>query len=270
MSKELVQRQFGANAQNYVTSPVHAKGASLARMVELAAPGADWVMLDVATAAGHTAFAFAPHVAQVVATDLTREMLDRAKALAAERGIINVTFAQADAEALPFSDATFDGVTCRIAPHHFSDVASFVAEVARVLKPGGVFALVDNLAPDTNTHPDLDAAALAGAAAGYNAFEKLRDPSHARALTEAEWHGHINAAGLTIATREHLAKAMSFHRWCETMSVPQATRERLRRMLDDAPDALNAYLKPTPSADDIGFEIIELLLVAHKPSPSAT
>ena len=71
-AKSLNQAQFGANAANYASSPVHAKGASLDRMVELAAPQASWRGLDIATAAGHTAFAFAPHVLEMTATDLTR------------------------------------------------------------------------------------------------------------------------------------------------------------------------------------------------------
>ncbi|MCP4428488.1 MAG: methyltransferase type 11, partial [Chloroflexi bacterium] len=75
MSKSVVKEQFGANAAAYATSKPHAKGASLARLVELTRPQPDWQMLDVATAAGHTAFIFAPHVAHVWATDITPEML---------------------------------------------------------------------------------------------------------------------------------------------------------------------------------------------------
>ena len=82
-----VQAQFGPNAAKYATSRVHAKGASLARLVELIEPQAEWTVLDVATAAGHTAFVFAPHVAHVLATDVTPEMLAVAFDLAAEKGI---------------------------------------------------------------------------------------------------------------------------------------------------------------------------------------
>jgi ubiquinone/menaquinone biosynthesis C-methylase UbiE len=67
----------------------------------------------------------------VVASDLTQQMLDEAAKLAAMKGIANLSTALADAEALPFEDARFDLVTCRIAPHHFPDIPSFVAEVER-------------------------------------------------------------------------------------------------------------------------------------------
>ena len=128
MSKEEVKKQFGAHAAAYATSAVHAKGASLARLVELVQPQADWQVLDVASAAGHTAFAFAPHVDQVISTDLTPEMIPVASALAAEKGIDNVSFETADAEDLPFEAGQFDLVTCRIAPHHFPHIDRFLAE----------------------------------------------------------------------------------------------------------------------------------------------
>ena len=74
MTKSLVQQQFGAHAAAYSTSTVHAKGASLARLVELVKPQPDWRALDIATGSGHTAAAFAPHVSRVTASDITGEM----------------------------------------------------------------------------------------------------------------------------------------------------------------------------------------------------
>src|SRR5688572_5469936 len=106
--KSLVQSQFGANAENYAKSRIHAEGESLHRLVELIRPQANWQMLDVATGAGHTAMAFAPHVAHVTATDLTPRMLEVAAGLAQKRGLGNITFKESAAESLPFADASFD------------------------------------------------------------------------------------------------------------------------------------------------------------------
>src|SRR4029078_12698061 len=144
MNKSLVQQQFGAHAAAYATSTVHAKGASLSRLVELVQPKSTWQALDVATGAGHTALAFAPHVARVIASDLTAEMLVVAARLANAKASATMDTAPADAEALLFEDARFDLVTCRIAPHHFPDIPTFVGEVWRTLKPGGTVAAVDN------------------------------------------------------------------------------------------------------------------------------
>src|SRR6266481_6044978 len=169
-SKSLAQERFGAFAATYATSRPHAKGGSLPRLVELAAPQSTWIALDVATGAGHVALALAPHLAHVVASDLTPQMLGVARGLARERGILNMSFAEMRAEALPFAASTFDLVSCRIAPHHFDDVGKFVAEAARVLRPGGVFGLVENISPDTSMM-EGDADALSAAADEYNAFE---------------------------------------------------------------------------------------------------
>src|SRR5580692_2554848 len=159
-SKSLAQERFGAFAATYATSRSHAKGNSLTRLVELAAPQPAWTALDIATGAGHVALTFAPYVAHVVASDLTPQMLDVARGLARDRNIANMSYVDVRAEALPFADATFDLVTCRIAPHHFEDVQRFVAESARVLHSGGLFALVDNISPDPSMM-EGDAGALA-------------------------------------------------------------------------------------------------------------
>lgn len=264
MSKDLVQKQFGAHAAAYATSRVHAKGASLARVVELVAPQKSWHALDIATGAGHTALAFAPHVAHVIASDITNEMLAEARKLADEKGLANVETANADAEALPFPDAAFHLVTSRIAPHHFPDPARFVREVARVLKPGGVFALVDNIAPDAGSTPGFSAADLTQAAATYNAFEKLRDPSHARCLGMTEWAALMQAAGLRLQHQERIPKDMEFDPWAVRLGCDAATVELLRNMLLGGSPALTAFLKPREVEGVLWFTLDEAIMIAGK------
>ena len=118
--KAQAQARFGQYAQDYVDSKSHAAGADLERLVALAAPQADWIALDVATGGGHTALKIAPHVRQVVAVDLTPKMLAAAHTFIEAQAVDNVVFAAGDAEQLPFAPASFELVTCRIAPHHFS------------------------------------------------------------------------------------------------------------------------------------------------------
>ena len=244
MSKSLVQQQFGAHAAAYATSTVHAKGASLGRLVELVEPQKAWHALDIATGAGHTAAAFAPHVAHVIASDLTPEMLDEARKLAAAKGFANMETAPADAEALPFDARQFDLVTCRIAPHHFPDIADFVGRGLARLKPGGTFALVDNIAPDEESTPGFTAAELRDAARAYNAFEKIRDPSHGRCLGMAEWSKVLADTGFDRDAQGAIPKDMEFDPWAERMGCDAATIERLRAMLTDGAPALQAFLKP--------------------------
>ena len=254
-AKSLSRSQFGANAANYATSPVHAKGASLDRMVEVTAPQAHWRGLDIATAAGHTAFAFAPHVAEMVATDLTPEMVELCASRAAELGYQNVTVQQADAEALPFDDAAFNLVSCRIAPHHFPNPGDFISEVERVLKPNGVFVMDDNVVP-----------ANSGVADVYNSWEKTRDPSHVRALSIAEWVDLCAHARLAVMLSEDAPKQMSFSNWVENMSVPMELRPGLLRDLLDANADVAAFLQPSGTTQsDASFVLTEGLVLASKP-----
>ncbi len=255
--RDLVRNQFGPNAANYAVSPVHATGSSLARLADLLEPDPAWRLLDIATAAGHTAFALAPAVAEVVATDLLDEMLEVAGQQAETKGLTNVAFRQADAENLPFDDASFDAVTCRIAPHHFPRPDRFVAEVARVLRPGGRFGLVDNMV-------DAEAAAF------VNDFEKRRDPSHVRALPLEEWLGLVTDAGFTVDAIERLTKRMDFTTWADNMSVPGPVRAELLADLESAPPAAVTYLEPDlgePGQQDAAaFHLTEGVIIATRSS----
>ncbi len=259
-NKTLVQQQFGANAAAYATSTVHAKGASLTRMVELTHPDRGWRALDIATGAGHTAFAFAPHVAHVTASDLTPEMLTVAANLAKEKGLTNLAFQEADAENLPFDDATFDLVTCRIAPHHFPDIEQFVRECARVLKPGGVLAVVDNIVPTDQE------------AANYiNAVEKFRDPSHERCLSAEAWADAYQQAGITLTHSEEAKKAMDFTAWANNMNVSAENRDVLRERFRTAPASAQAFFSPEYKADGtIKFLLSEGLFIGKKYSAEQT
>jgi ubiquinone/menaquinone biosynthesis C-methylase UbiE len=266
MSKDLVQQQFGAHAAKYATSSVHAKGASLGRLVELVKPRTHWRALDIATGAGHTASAFAPHVAHIIASDLTAEMLLEASALAASKGYTNMEVARADAEALPFGEASFDLVTSRIAPHHFPDIPAFVAETWRVLKSAGTLAVVDNIAPDEASAPGFSKAQLRDAALAYNAFEKLRDPSHGRCLDLEEWRQVIERTGFELIHTERLAKDMEFQPWVERLSCDGPTISRLRSMLMDGSPALQAFLKPRLEGETLMFTLQEAIIIAAKPA----
>jgi ubiquinone/menaquinone biosynthesis C-methylase UbiE len=259
----LVQKQFGAAAADYAASPVHARGESLARLVDLVAPQPDWRALDVATGAGHTAAAFAAHVAHVIASDITEEMLEQARKLAAGKGIANVETARADAAALPFGDESFDLVTCRLAAHHFPDPAAFVGEAWRVLIPGGTIALVDNVSPDAETLPGASGPALRDAAIVYNAFEKLRDPSHVRCLALAEWQELLEDTGFLSVRAERMEQDIAFGPWTERMRCDAATVSRLEAMLGEG--LLRGLLNPRVTESGLTFTLKEAVIVARKP-----
>ncbi len=250
LNEAAVLEQFGANAEAYVNSEVHAKGASLDRMVTLLQPEATWRVLDAATGAGHMAFALAPFAAQVTATDITPQMLVQAEQLAGQRGLGNIVFETVDAGSLPYPEGSFDLVTCRIAPHHFADIGRFIGEAARVLRPGGCLGVVDNVVP-------------AGPTGDYiNAFEKLRDPSHGRCWSLGEWLRAFDEAGLALTHQETLAKRLNFEFWAQRHD--RDMRRYLRAILLEAGTAATAYLQPQGEADDLTFRLVEGIIIGHR------
>jgi ubiquinone/menaquinone biosynthesis C-methylase UbiE len=250
---KLIQQQFGANAAKYATSAIHAQGKSLARLVELAYPQRDWLVLDVSTGAGHTAFTFAPHVTGVIAVDLTPQMLDTARQLAKERGITNIEFGSADVQALPFKDNTFDLVTNRIALHHYADARQAIAEMARVCKPDGVVAFTDNIVP-----PDK------GTAGYINHLEQLRDRAHRWAYPAVRLQALFTDVGLKVEHTESITKELELDPWADRMGAGAELKATLRRWLDDAPDPARAWLTPRQEGDRMFFTLHEAIIVARK------
>ena len=266
MSPTLVQKQFGAAAADYAASAVHASGPSLARLVAMVGPQPNWQVLDVATGAGHTALALAPLVDRVVASDITDEMLAQTAKLAAARQLKNVETAHAEAGELAFAEASFDLVTCRLAAHHFPDPTAFVAAAWRVLKPGGTFALVDNVGPDAARMPAATPAEIRDADTLYNTYEELRDPSHARALGLEDWLDLLTDAGFVELRHEQMDQDIAFKAWTERMRCDPETVERLEHLLDN--DLLRAFLRPRDEAGERIFTLQEAIIVARKPARS--
>ncbi|MDI3340025.1 MAG: methyltransferase domain-containing protein [Sphaerobacter sp.] len=241
--KDRVRAQFGAAADAYVRSATHRIGDDLARLVALAELTPETVALDVATGGGHTALALAPHVRQVIASDLTPAMLEQARAFLTAQGVTNVEFRVADAEELPFPDASFDLVTCRIAPHHFADVQRAVHETARVLRPGGLFLLIDSVSPED---PELDAF--------LNELERRRDPSHVRSYRRSEWCRFLEAAGFAVEAMETFPKRHDFADWTGRSRLSPEDRAALEAWVLAAPPACREHFR---------VEVVDGRVVAH-------
>jgi ubiquinone/menaquinone biosynthesis C-methylase UbiE len=250
-TKTLVQEQFGKTATSYLTSAPHRLGKSLERLVELTKPQQSWRVLDVATGGGHVAYTFAPHVERVWATDITQEMLDMVKGEADKRGLANVRVTYAKAEALPFEDASFDLVTCRIAPHHFDSIQDFLSEVRRVLKAGGTVAIVDNVVPP-------------GSVGDYvNAFERFRDPSHLRSWTMEEWRAALKKVGFAITHEEQIYKQMEFKSWAARHDANM--QNFLRAMLAQATSEVKDVLDPKGAdGTEVTFRLSEGLFIGKR------
>ncbi|MFJ8236785.1 class I SAM-dependent methyltransferase [Ureibacillus sp. NPDC094379] len=252
--KESVLHQFGKNAEKYVTSKIHAKGNDLAMVVEIARENQNGDLLDIATGGGHVANALAPLFTNVVALDLTPEMLESAKKFITSNGHTNVSLIQGDALNLPFPNQSFGTITCRIAPHHFPNVNQFIKEAFRVLKDNGLFILVDNVAPELDEYDHF-----------YNFVEKKRDPSHVRAYKKSEWIACLEKEGFTIQTFSTFKKTFNFDVWCEMMDVPQQDKEELNAFMNSASKNLQLhFLIELLDGQVQSFQGQSMLLVASK------
>ena len=220
---DAVRQQFSQHAKYYAQSKVHSEGETLEVLVDFAEPNGAEKALDIATGTGFTAFAFAPKVAHVTATDLTPAMLDQAKTLADERGLKNIDFQVASAEALPFEAESFELVTCRIAPHHFQDVPQFLLETYRVLCPGGLFCMVDSVCPESERLIEWQ-----------NRVEKLRDHSHVWRYPPSQWQNMIEETGFTIEKEVHTHNALQpFSWWADRPGNSPELVRQLRAAFDE-------------------------------------
>jgi len=182
---ELIRDQFTRQATVFnAAAPIRDRSA-LQLIVEAGEPGPEDVVLDVACGGGLVATAFAPHVRRATGIDVTAAMLDRARAAAAEQGLENTRWDQGDVNRLAYPDASFTIVATRFSFHHFVDAARVLSEMVRVCAPGGRIVVVDSCPSED---PDK--------AAAFNRLEKLRDPSHTRALPLSEMKRLFAEAGL--------------------------------------------------------------------------
>ena len=248
--KAAVERQFSQVAEHYRTSAVHAAGEDLARLVEAAALSGQETVLDAGSGAGHTALAVAPYAARVTSVDLSASMLAQGRRLALERGLGNVHFEVGDVEALTFADGNFDVVTSRYSAHHWPHPQVALREIHRVLRPGGRFVLSDIVSYDDFT-----------ADTHLQAIELLRDPSHVRDHTAAQWLALLAERGFAAQVIYTWGVRLQFDTWVERMATPAPAVAMLRTLLANAPAEVRARLQVE---EDDSFTLQGALITAVK------
>jgi ubiquinone/menaquinone biosynthesis C-methylase UbiE len=242
------REQYAAVAANYATSASHAGGDDLAWFGSRAASVAPGTAVDVACGGGFSTRALAAAGHTVLATDLTPESVQAARAaLDAPR----VRWAVGAAERLPLRTESVNVLGCRIAPHHFADIARFVDEVARVLVPGGLFLLVDTTVPEDEA-----------LAAWLDDVERRRDPSHGRSWPPSRWRAVVTGARLTVEETQLYRKRHELTPWLERSGCVGNAAEDVRRRFREAPGAArDAY-----DIDDESYTDTKLCLRARKPA----
>lgn len=183
----LILDQFTRQAAPFSTARTIADERALRLLVGFTQAGTRARVLDVACGGGLVVCAFAPQVREAVGIDMTPAMLERGRALGALRGLSNVRFDAGNCLALPYADGSFQAVVTRLSFHHVADPLAALREMVRVCAPGGSVLVADMF---TSEDP--------WRAANFNAMERLRDPSHVRAMPVSELRALFAAAGLGV------------------------------------------------------------------------
>lgn len=208
-------------------------------------------VLDVATGTGHTALHLAPHAGRVVGLDLTRRMLELARQAGEGWGMRNVEWIRGDVRSLPFPGETFDAVSCRRAPHHFSDLEEALREMARVLRTGGVMVIDDRSVPEDR---EVDRT--------MNMLDRLHDPSHVREYSAREWKGALRNTGLRVERvheyRRHLPLSTL------TWNAEEADAKEIERVVASLPEGLRRRMGVKGPEGEIHLDQYYITLRATK------
>lgn len=211
-------------------------------------------VLDIATGAGHTALFFAALGHEVTAADIAPPMLERVREAACRRSL-PITTNLHSAEQLPYDDASFDLVTCRVAAHHFSSPEDFVRETARVLKPGGWFLLIDGSVQDDQNEAEE----------WMHQVEKLRDPSHHRMLTPRAWSRLCEQNGLAVQTAALTQfKQPDLNWYFETAATSPENRKAALQLIANAPASTRALFQIAEEDGKTVWWWQRLTLIARK------
>jgi SAM-dependent methyltransferase len=242
--ERVVEAQFGPRAKAYVESAVHSQGADLEAIGTLAEGAA--LALDMGAGGGHVSYALARHARRVIASDLSSEMLAAVARTAREKGLGNIETVEAPAEHLPFADETFDFVASRFSAHHWRDFDAGLREARRTLKRGGRAAFVDVYAPGLalfDTH--------------LQAIELLRDHSHVRNYTSAQWLDTLGRSGFAVDACRTWRLRMDFPVWIERMQTPQDNVKAIRALQNTASTETKAHFTIEPD----GSFLLDMLMI---------
>ena len=244
-----VAAQFGSRAKAYVDSAVHAQGPDLEALEAIVDAARPARALDLGAGGGHVSYLLARHARSVVAVDLSAGMLAAVRAAASERGLSNIETAEAPAEKLPFDDGAFDFVASRYSAHHWRDFGAGLREARRVAKQGAGATFIDACAPGLallDTH--------------LQAVELLRDTSHVRDYTVAEWIAALAAAGFALKGVQTFRIRMDYLVWIARMRTPAENARAIRILQETAARETRSHFEIEPD----GSFMLDVLLIEAK------
>jgi SAM-dependent methyltransferase len=252
--QQRIVSEFTHQSERFNVSPIHT-GETLQRLVEFLPLTADAAWLEVACGTGLVSRALAPRVASVRGIDLTPAMIEVARREAARAGLANARFEVGDATRLGLPAASLDGAVTRFSLHHVPVPGRVVAEMARVVRPGGWVCLADHVTSD-----DM------AAAAWHQEIERLRDPSHWACLTPAQLRDLGGRAGLALHQEATLPFVMSFDEWLSRGSGGPEMGALIERALTGRPEGIPGYRVAPGAGGERALHLVYHLTLWRRPA----
>lgn len=243
--------QFSQQAVPFAKKPGHSDAMQM--LIEMSGVSGEDLVLDVACGPGLVACAFAPHARQVTGIDITPAMIEQARALQRQKQLKNLTWQVGDVLPLPFPEASFSVVLTRYSLHHFLDPAAVLAEMVRVCRTGGRVMVADVVLPPEK-------------AGAYNRMERLRDPSHTRALTYPEMAEIVGASGLTNIQTRHYKVEMELEKQLSASFPNPGDADRIRRLFEADLGVDGLGVGAHQQGTEIHFAYPILVVVGEKPA----
>lgn len=247
---DIVIKQYASQSNAYLASAVHTQGEDLERMASLIGQRPDAVALDMGCGGGHVSYRMAGMVNKVVAYDLADAMLATVAKEAQRRGLCNIVTKQGAAEALPCPAESFDVVATRYSAHHWHAFTEGLAQMHRVMKTGGLAIFMDVVTPGV---PLLDT--------WLQSMELLRDSSHVRNASLAEWTSTLASLGFEVREVTKYRLRLEFVSWIERMNTLETHVAAIRSLQQRAATAVTDYFE---IEKDGSFTVDTVLIVAHK------
>jgi ubiquinone/menaquinone biosynthesis C-methylase UbiE len=251
--RRLILDQFTRQAAPFRNLPAHSTEDSIRLATESARIGPADTILDVACGPGLLACAFARLASHVTGIDLTPAMIDQARDLQRAEGLSNLSWHVGDVSSLPFPDASFSVAFTRYSFHHILDPGAVLAEMVRVCRPGGRVVVVDVY----TSGPEQ--------AAAYNHVERLRDPSHVRALGLEELAGLLHDAGLEDITKRLYKLDVDLERLLASSFPGPGSVDEIRRIFADDLGEDRLGVGARREGDEIRFAFPTAILVGRRP-----